>query len=45
MNENSMLFFHDYERPKYHSIEKYLKLHKITTYDGDHRSLALFSLK
>jgi|Laugrespbdmm15dd_1035085.scaffolds.fasta_scaffold56315_2 hypothetical protein len=45
MNDYTMLFIHDYERPKYHSIEKHLKLHKITNYDGDHRSLARFSLK
>jgi len=45
MNDYSILFVHDYERPKYHSIEDHLKLHQITTYDGDRRSLACFTLK
>ncbi len=44
MNEQSVLFVHDYERTKYHSIEKFLKLRGITNPKGDHRSLARFSL-
>jgi hypothetical protein len=45
MNEHSILFVHDYERPKYRMIETFLNLKQITTYEGDKRSLASFSLK
>ena len=45
MDDNSILFIHDYERKKYHSIEKYLKLHEVTIYKGRKTSLARFSLK
>ena len=44
MNAHSVLFVHDYERPRYHALEKFLKLQAITAYDDDHRALARFSL-
>lgn len=45
MHENSLLYVHDYERVKYHPIEKFLKLKEKRIHSGDHRVLACFSLK
>ena len=45
MNEDSLLYVHDYERVKYHIIENFLKLKEKLVYPGDQRVLACFTLK